>query len=182
MVSGWLTPGRCSSCSPDNEILRQEMQRWQHYAGQVMFGLKDRLIVSHVARRRGREDGTKRVPGGQSGSRLGGTSARVKSLEVGRGSQGPLLSQLPGSWKLTCPWTKGHSRPHAQHQQHLMRQPRHNLHNCRTTWIQPNVPLRAAIITPRPTRQTPCDCHLLISFPTHHERIRQYHLEASQVA
>lgn len=67
-------------------------------------------------------------------------------------------------------------------QQHSTRQPCHNLHNCRTTSIQPNVPLRPAIILTRPAQQTPCNRHLLISIPKDQERNRPYHLEARHVA
>ena len=178
MVSGWPTPGRCSSCSPDNEILRQEMQRWQHYAGQVMFGLKDRLIVSHVARRRGREDGTS---GYLADSRVVAGVGLAPESKTWK-SEGALKdphSQLAGSWKLTCPWTfeatratptafdEAASSQPTQLPNHL------DTAQCTSSHTHNNT---------RPAQQTPCDCHLLISIPKDHERIRPYHPEARQVA
>ena len=93
--------------------------------------------MSHI--RKEAREGTSRY----LSDRLAGTSGRVKNLDAGR-TTGPSGSTVR---MLERPSSAKHSSPRAQHEQHLMRQPRHNLHNCRNICIQPNVPPRTPIIT-----------------------------------
>lgn len=112
-------------------------------SGHEGTGLKDHVscLTSYGGRRH------ERVPERKCALRLGGNGGELICWKLERPSS-------PSGWN--CPEAgsspaRQHSSPRAYHQQHLMREPHHNLHNCRTIRIQPNVPSQPAIITlPRP--------------------------------
>jgi hypothetical protein len=151
------------------------MRRWEYYAGQVVT----ERITSHVSHVVGREDGASGYLAGCAPWWSAATLAELKSWNWERSGRKPEAQRAP---EAGSSHVRERSSPVRQHRQHLMRKPHHNLHNCRTTWIQAQCTFARSHNNTRSIRQTPCACHLLISHTKDHERNRPYHPEARQAA
>jgi len=94
--------------------------------------------MSHI--RKEAREGTSRY----LSDRLGGTSGRVKNLEVGKTNRTLRLNCPDAGETLIREAFEPSSATRTAFDEAASS---HNLHNCRTIWIQPNVPPRTPIIT-----------------------------------
>ena len=125
--------------------------------------------MSHI--RKEAREGTSRY----LSDRLAGTSGRVKNLDAGRtlrrncpdAGETLIREAFAASSATRTAFDEAASSQLTQLPKHL------DTAQCTSSHSHNNT---------RPTQQTPCDCHLLISFPKDHERNRPYHPEARQVA